>query len=218
MISYLLIVSSIYIFVNHKKIEAFLQDKLIYSFDSEAVNKKLPAEFILELISASIQSGASIQTALIEAGKAVRNFNGSALQTIGTKLLLGESWDLAWENSVGLLSEKEWGHKELPGSPPVISHPDKRSISADLANMELSNVELKKIKECLENSWYRGSSPVQAIDSYILDLSGYKDRENRKVAEQLSVKIVTPLGLCFLPSFIFIGVLPVLIALLGQLN
>lgn len=44
----------------------------------------------------------------------------------------------------------------------------------------------------------------------------YRDAERRAAA--LGVRLVIPLGLCFLPAFVCLGVLPVLLALLPALS
>jgi hypothetical protein len=74
------------------------------------------------------------------------------------------------------------------------------------------------MKLCLENSWYKGSSPIQAINSYLSGLNDVKNSQIKEEMEKLSVKIIIPIGLCFLPSFILIGVVPIIISLLGNVN
>jgi tight adherence protein B len=74
------------------------------------------------------------------------------------------------------------------------------------------------IKICLENSWHRGISPVATIEYYLSELSNTKAAKNKEIAEKVSVKIMAPLGLCFLPSFLCIGVVPILLALIAIAN
>ncbi|MDR3152524.1 MAG: type II secretion system F family protein [Bifidobacteriaceae bacterium] len=76
---------------------------------------------------------------------------------------------------------------------------------------------LAPIADSLEDAWNNGLSPESIINLKIKQLRKDKLFRAKTAGEQLGVKIVVPLGLCFLPSFIFIGVLPVIISLVNNL-
>ncbi|MDR1033871.1 MAG: hypothetical protein LBL41_03790 [Bifidobacteriaceae bacterium] len=73
--------------------------------------------------------------------------------------------------------------------------------------------ETDMIEECLRHSWNRGASPVRAIETYLDGLGTVLQAKTRLASEKLSVKVIIPLGACFLPSFIMLGVIPIVISL-----
>ena len=60
----------------------------------------------------------------------------------------------------------------------------------------------------LESSWTHGDMPGVRLESAIEQL----DRDERAAIERnaakLSVKLLMPTGLCFLPAFVLVGVIP----------
>ncbi|MDR3116679.1 MAG: type II secretion system F family protein [Bifidobacteriaceae bacterium] len=80
-----------------------------------------------------------------------------------------------------------------------------------------TSARFNPIINSLEDAWNNGSSPESIINLKIEQLRKDKLYRAKTAGEQLGVKIVIPLGLCFLPSFIFIGILPVIISLVGNL-
>lgn len=71
----------------------------------------------------------------------------------------------------------------------------------------------------LEPAWRDGANPVPLLQRAAATLQARRDRAAREAAGRLGVRLVLPLGLCHLPAFIAIGVVPVLLstgaALLG---
>lgn len=68
---------------------------------------------------------------------------------------------------------------------------------------------------CLESSWLHGTSPLNRMDTTI-------DQVERKVRSRLdqetarlSIRILMPTGLCILPAFVLIGVIPCIAAFAG---
>jgi pilus assembly protein TadC len=76
---------------------------------------------------------------------------------------------------------------------------------------------LQSIGSALEDAWQSGTSPTTFIKLKIDQLQKDKLYKAKTAGEQLSVKIVLPLGACFLPSFIFIGIIPVIMSLIINL-
>jgi tight adherence protein B len=68
--------------------------------------------------------------------------------------------------------------------------------------------------ECLEDAYTLGSSPIPVIGAKIQEYQRQTSEKYRTGAEKLAVELVIPLGLCYLPSFICIGVVPVILAFL----
>ncbi|MBS5559912.1 MAG: type II secretion system F family protein [Bifidobacterium longum] len=64
------------------------------------------------------------------------------------------------------------------------------------------------LQSALESSWTHGDMPGVRLESAIEQL----DRDERAAIERnaakLSVKLLMPTGLCFLPAFVLVGVIP----------
>lgn len=73
---------------------------------------------------------------------------------------------------------------------------------------------LVKLKEALKQSYLTGASAENILNEQVKAIHREKTYLIDETIEKLSVKIILPLGLCYLPSFIFIGIIPIVIALL----
>lgn len=75
------------------------------------------------------------------------------------------------------------------------------------------------LARALQPAWCDGADPVPLLGRAAAGLQARRDRAAREAAGRLGVRLVLPLGLCHLPAFILIGVVPVLlstgVALLG---
>ena len=89
-----------------------------------------------------------------------------------------------WEEAWG--AEKEWRDG------PPIPHP--------------------VLAQALEPAWCDGANPVPLLQRAAMTLQARRDRAAREAAGRLGVRLVLPLGLCHLPAFIMIGVVPVLLS------
>ena len=74
------------------------------------------------------------------------------------------------------------------------------------------------LRDALESSWTSGSAPEM-----MLARSASWERRSRLAdaktrAEELSVRLVGPLGVCFLPAFLALGIAPLLASLTGGLG
>ena len=70
----------------------------------------------------------------------------------------------------------------------------------------------------LEASWSTGSAPGPALRGRADQLR--RDRRARTAAGRRArsgVRLVLPLGLCFLPAFVLLGLVPMLLSLAGDL-
>ena len=64
------------------------------------------------------------------------------------------------------------------------------------------------IRKVLESSWRHGASPLIRIETAIDEASRRELRAVDDAAHTLSVKVLLPLGLCFLPAFVALTVIP----------
>lgn len=67
------------------------------------------------------------------------------------------------------------------------------------------------ISRALEPAWVDGANPLSLLDGAARTVLMRRDRIAKEAAARLSVRLVLPLGLCFLPAFILIGVVPLII-------
>jgi tight adherence protein B len=80
--------------------------------------------------------------------------------------------------------------------------------------MPFGLLKLPEEMNCLESTYRLGHSPVGTINAKISSLRSSMKREVCVTGEELSVKIIVPVAAFFLPSFILIGVIPTILALL----
>lgn len=123
---------------------------------------------LLELVAAALRAGVAIPRALEAAGTA---WESPALARAGRLLLLGATWEEAWEG-----------------------------------------VPHRVLARALEPAWRDGASPLPLLERAVAVAIARRDRSARVSAGRLGVRLVLPLGLCHLPAFIAIGVVPVLLS------
>lgn len=67
---------------------------------------------------------------------------------------------------------------------------------------------LSLICDALEDSWNRGTSPLGRLDDAIGQVRAHRRTAIERGASRLTIRLLLPTGLCFLPAFILIGVIP----------
>ncbi|MCI1984593.1 MAG: type II secretion system F family protein [Bifidobacteriaceae bacterium] len=67
---------------------------------------------------------------------------------------------------------------------------------------------LRSLMDALESSWTQGASPIAGLESLARSRLEQEETNVEVVATQLGVRLLLPTGLCFLPAFILIGVIP----------
>ncbi|MDO5495976.1 MAG: type II secretion system F family protein [bacterium] len=68
------------------------------------------------------------------------------------------------------------------------------------------------VSRALEPSWLGGVDPVPLLERAAATWQARRDRRAREAAARLGVRLVLPLGLCYLPAFLMVSVLPVMLA------
>ena len=69
----------------------------------------------------------------------------------------------------------------------------------------------------LEASWTTGTAPGPALRGRADQLRRDRRTRSRTAAGALGVQLVLPLGLCFLPAFVLLGLVPMLLGLASDL-
>ncbi|RBP63391.1 type II secretion system (T2SS) protein F [Brevibacterium sanguinis] len=77
---------------------------------------------------------------------------------------------------------------------------------------------LLPLLEVVEFSERTGVGPAPLIESVAQELRDSSRRRRQEAAAALGVRLVVPLGLCILPAFLLLSVVPVVISLLGDLT
>lgn len=76
-----------------------------------------------------------------------------------------------------------------------------------------SPARLAPVVSSLAPTWDTGAAPGPALRAAAARLSRERRSAAREAAGRLGVLLVLPLGLCFLPAFVLIGLVPVMISL-----
>lgn len=73
------------------------------------------------------------------------------------------------------------------------------------------------LSQALEPAWKDGVAPEALLKGAGGRVRASKDQRARQAAQKLTVRLVVPLGICQLPAFILLGIVPVILAGLENL-
>jgi hypothetical protein len=76
-----------------------------------------------------------------------------------------------------------------------------------------SGHRLAPVAAALHATWTTGAAPGPALRSGAAQVRRDRRTAAREAAGRLGVRLVIPLGLCFLPAFVLIGLVPVMVSL-----
>lgn len=68
------------------------------------------------------------------------------------------------------------------------------------------------LSQILAPAWENGVNPSNILKAAAAELREKKLQRTRQATEKLSVKLILPLGLCYLPAFILLGISPLIIS------
>ena len=74
------------------------------------------------------------------------------------------------------------------------------------------------LRDALESAWTSGSAPEMMLARSASWERRTRLAEAKTRAEELSVRLVGPLGACFLPAFLTLGIAPLLASLTGGID
>ncbi|WP_416517322.1 pilus assembly protein [Bifidobacterium asteroides] len=77
---------------------------------------------------------------------------------------------------------------------------------------------MQVLADCLEPSWRLGSSPLARIETTMRQLHRHARSVLARVAATITVRLLVPTGLCILPAFVLIGVIPCIAAFAGGMS
>ncbi|MDU0968115.1 MAG: type II secretion protein F [Actinomycetaceae bacterium] len=70
------------------------------------------------------------------------------------------------------------------------------------------------LSKALEPAWRDGVGPLPLLESAASRIRRTRHQAAKEAAEKLAVRLVVPLGVCQLPAFVLLGLVPVLVGLL----
>ncbi|WP_418275065.1 type II secretion system F family protein [Isoptericola jiangsuensis] len=76
-----------------------------------------------------------------------------------------------------------------------------------------SSAPLDPLRQALRGAWHDGAAPGEALRAAGQEVLHERRTSARTAAARLGVRLVLPLGVCYLPAFILLGLTPVLLAL-----
>lgn len=76
---------------------------------------------------------------------------------------------------------------------------------------------LAPVADCLADSWSAGAAPGPRLRAAADEVNRDRRRTSREAAGRLGTRLVLPLGLCLLPAFVLLGLVPVVVSLAGGL-
>lgn len=132
----------------------------------------------LRMLHAALLQGSSIPTALVAVGQSAHGDVAQALRLAGSALIGGTTWREAW----------------------IVATRSESGAACSHSAMLIAN--------CLEGAWRHGSSPTQQLTLAAQRFDQDERSAIKQAASRLSVRLLGPTGLCFLPAFILIGVVP----------
>lgn len=68
------------------------------------------------------------------------------------------------------------------------------------------------LRDSLEASWRLGASPLPRIEAVVAQLDAQERNHIESDAARLTVRLLLPTALCFLPAFVLLGVIPCIAA------
>jgi pilus assembly protein TadC len=91
-------------------------------------------------------------------------------------------------------------------------------LSRGLEEMAIVNPGWRAVSDALVTSLQSGSPISDKLTDVEFVLQSSIDTEKLKRIKSVAVKSVLPLGLCFLPAFILLAVIPIVAGLIGGIT
>ena len=71
------------------------------------------------------------------------------------------------------------------------------------------------LRDAFASSWHSGASPVERLETAVEQLDWDERSQIEQAAAKLSVRLLLPTGLCFLPAFVAVGIIPAVMSFVG---
>ena len=167
---------------------------------SRAEHARLAADLplLLDLLASCLAGGASLQETARVVAAAVPGPAGERLAAVHAQLAVGSPPAAAWAT---LTSGPPPGPRGRPG----------RSTGPE------ADDPLGPAARALGRAAEGGAPVAAAVARLAADARAQARAQGEQRARRVGVLVVAPLGLCFLPAFVLLGVVPVVVGLAGPL-
>ncbi|THJ68411.1 type II secretion system F family protein [Arthrobacter echini] len=172
------------------------------------------APMILDLLAAVLSAGASVESSLAVVADSCEADIGAALRRVHAARLLGASWDTAWDTAGDPAMGAGAVAKPVAVAAPRRARPGARQR---LRLTHHSAACVADVRQGLRFATSTGAPSAALLHAHAAQLRRRLNREIDRRAAALGVQLVLPLGLCSLPAFICLGVVPVVLGLLPAL-
>lgn len=173
---------------------------------------------ILEMMAVAMREGSSIPRALDVIGSIVSGRLGAGMCKASRSLMLGYSWKDAW--LAASLACRSSGENDVAQASAVSGaggeNPQDIGSKVPSGDVAFALEALSIINDALTDSWTRGVSPVGPLESAVEQLDARARASIEQSAQRLSVRLLLPTGLCFLPAFMLIGIIPAIGSFVGH--
>jgi pilus assembly protein TadC len=178
------------------------------------------------LLAAALLVGGDHSRVTVRAGKAVPSRTHQRRPPAGDPLAAASSFDVLAACLRSGMAVSTAAAATAPTAPPALARllnraADLLALGADPATAwSNSNVRLDKHAEALLRLARRSASSGAALAQGVADLAAQSRHDAADAAgaaaERASVLIAGPLGLCYLPAFVCLGIVPVVAGLAGD--
>ncbi|MPY10086.1 type II secretion system F family protein [Arthrobacter sp. KR32] len=158
------------------------------------------APLLLDLMAAMLDAGSSVENALAAVAAVADVDVGIPLSRVHQARLLGAAWDDAWE-----MVAMTW------------TEPGGRSRGPLRGGEQRAARTVDAVRRGLQFAVATGAPSAELLRAHALQIRRRRIRAGERKAAALGVHLVLPLGLCSLPAFICLGVVPVVLGLLPTL-
>lgn len=167
-----------------------------------------PTAMVLELLWVAIERGAPLPRAFIVVGSVVGGPIGVGLCRAAHGLLSGLSWQDAWAVPCALPNWLLTNEPESGGHRPRDSNRHRTVRHTRDPHVAAARETLRLARDTLEPSWTHGVRAGPRLRAVIEQLDSTERMRVERRSQQLSVRLLVPTGLCFLPAFLCIAVIP----------
>ncbi len=169
--------------------------------------------FDLELVAICLQSGLTPERALILAAQAAGDRSG--LGRLGHAIALGQSTEIQPTERQPTESRQSGpAHAAAHEEPGITGGGSTGPITSRLPD---TDERLRPVVSLIDFSRRTGVALAPLLRGLSADLRRSEHRRRQLAAARLGVTLVIPLGVCILPAFILLGIVPVVITLVSDM-
>lgn len=159
------------------------------------------APLVLDLLASVLSSGGSVEHALVVVSESCETGLRESLARVHAARRLGASWESAWDSGT-------------PGGQALQNAQHGPGAGSGRRRMLESSAVLADVQHGLRFATSTGAPSAALLHAHAAQLRRRRNRDVDRRAAALGVQLVLPLGLCALPAFICLGVVPVVLGLL----